>query len=363
MFKFDRNRNKVICPKCLKEIALGKDISQAQKCVAGLGQDGCYQPFPLRYAREFDTAETLPIQVFGWSGHGKTVFLDALRLMLLNMRKLWTEYTFQSISELDMTKERELRGTLQQGKMPPSTQRVKDLGDLDVYVMKLERMMGYRDKWLIVMDYPGELFQDFKVQSHLMPFLKNSNTTFLIISLPLLTDPNNTTGESIDQLINIYIETMLRMEEADKLNKNVKKKDKFIFAGQKRQVIVVFTMSDLIFGYIPLELRRYLQSDTMWSRLHTTGSKPFSPEEMQDYYQEMGNISEHIRDWLLSDTVNVPGGSNLVGLLENTGITTHYALISAVGYQPEEKNLMPIQPKRVIDPFLWALEFDYRIRS
>jgi len=313
--------------------------------------------------RDFFAAEILPIQVFGWSGHGKTVFLDTLRLMLLDMRKIWPDYTFQSISQKDMEKESELRGTLRQGKMPDSTKPVSDLSQLDVYIMKLENIVNYRDKWLIVMDYPGELFQKFDVKSHLMPFLKGSNTTFFIISVPLLTDPNRPSGESIDQLMNIYIETMLRIEEEDKKDRLKRDRDRFTFGGQKRQIIVVLTMADMLIGHIPIELRRYLQNDTMWSRLRSPNSKPFTPQETAAYYEGMETASERIRHWLLTDSDGAPGGANLVGLLEGTNVTAHYSLISAVGFHPDEKQPMPVQPKRVIDPFLWALRFDKQLRS
>jgi hypothetical protein len=347
---FGRNRKNVICPKCLKSVQVPTDGSTeiGFKCAADLSS-GCYYPFPIRYVNNYQYAEPLPIQVFGWSGHGKTVFLDTLRLMLLDMRKLWPEYTFQSISQLDMDKERELRSTLRQGKMPESTRPVHDLGKLQVYIMLLEKMMRYVPKWLIAMDYPGEMFQDFKVPVQLMPFLLGSLTTFFVISIPLLKDPKgNATGESIDQLMNIYIETMMR--------------ERFPFEKVRRQVIVVLTMADLLVGQLPAGLRRYLQTDDLWARLRSPDSQPFSPDEMQAYLEEMDNTSKEIREWLLKDSDGAPGGANLVGLLESTGVIAHYSLISAVGFQPQNEAPMPIQPKRVLDPFLWALEFDHSMR-
>lgn len=356
--KLSGGQRKIVCPKCLKTIRDADADNPNRPCEAQLNA-GCYRPLPLRYVRDFSTAEPLPIQVFGWSGHGKTVFLDALRLMLLDMRKLWPDYTFQAISEEDMKKETELRGTLRQGKMPPSTTRVSDLGELKVNIMKLEKMAGYRNKWLVVMDYPGELFQAFDVRADLMPFLKGSPTTFFIISIPLLTDPSRPTGESIDQLMNIYIETMLRLEKQG----GRKSRDGLAFTGDKRQVIVVLTMADLLVGRMPVELRRYLQNDTLWTRLRSPNSQPFSIEEMHDYFAEMERVSDQIRDWLLTDSDGAPGGSNLVGLLESTEVTAHYSMISAVGFQPDSDNPMPIQPKRVLDPFLWALQFDRQFRE
>jgi hypothetical protein len=364
------NKKSVRCPKCLENVEVPKDGSMPSnwKCKVNLGakdeekQQGCYFPFPIRYVNYYEYAELLPVQVFGWSGHGKTVFLDALRLMLLDMRKVWPDYTYQAITQLDMQKERELRSTLRQGMMPPSTQKSSDLNQYSVYIMLLEKMLRYMDKWLVIMDYPGELFQQFKVNVELMPFLEKSRTTFFIVSIPLMMDDKgNVTGESMDQLLNIYLETMLNLERDSKRDG---KRGNFNFSKERRQIVVVLTMADKLIGHLPQSLRRYMQADTTWSRLRSTTQQPFTDSEMADYIKEMRQVDYEIREWLLSDSDGAPGGANLVGLLEShKQITPHYTLMSAVGFEPNEKNPMPIQPKRVLDPFFWALEFEQEINA
>jgi hypothetical protein len=74
--------------------------------------------------------------------------------------------------------------------------------------MKLEQMLQWGSHWLVIMDHAGEIFKDFHVPVDELPFLIRTPTTFMLLSIPQIRKADR--GESIDQLLNIYIETMLK---------------------------------------------------------------------------------------------------------------------------------------------------------
>jgi hypothetical protein len=86
---------------------------------------------------------------------------------------------------------------------------------------------------------------------------------------------------------------------------------------------------------------------------------------MAAHVEKMKWVSDEIRDWLLRDPDGAPGGSNLVGLIEANHFQAEYTLISATGHDDLRTQAdvdineagLKITPKRVLDPFFWALEF------
>ncbi|MEM7128915.1 MAG: hypothetical protein AAF702_21460 [Chloroflexota bacterium] len=332
-------KNKIKCPKCQQISRVDTDTATCSQTLA----DGttCNYVFPLQYIKNYNDATPLFVQVFGWTGHGKTVFLDALRLHLLDMRKLWPDYTHQSVTQLDIEHERQLRSTLRGGGMPPPTQR-RDRQQNEVYIMKLENMLRWGSKWLVIMDHAGEKFEDFNnVPVEELPFLLNTATTFMLISIPKMES-----GESMDQLLNIYIETMVQ----NKINFNTK----------RRELIIILTMADML-PQLPPVLKNYLRQDNIWNSLRSPHTMPVTEDDMESYIAQMKQVSDVIRRWLLTDSDGAPGGANLVGLIERNNIQAHYTLISATGHDVTELDTddgMQIMPKRVLDPFFWALEYE-----
>jgi hypothetical protein len=384
----------VICPKCLTHITFdestrhrllnaeikipnpkgGDDIREPGGCPGRLrepkeGEDEgdvpvCGNVFPLRYLNNVSEAPPMFVQVFGWSLHGKTVFLDALRLMLFDMRTLWSDFVHQSVTQEDMEYDKILRQYQLHGYLADSTQK-KELAETEISILQLNNMVRWGSRTLVVMDQAGERFDVLDgVPVDKIPFLQYTTTAFMLISLPQLFKEQG--GRSVDQLLNIYIETILRIEEASRNRKQNNRRKK---TSLKRKLVVVLTMADIIHD-LPPHLRNYVVSDETWFRLRTKGIFHMSEYDMAQYLERMEWVSNEIREWLLRDTVGVPGGSNFVGLIESSNFEVRYTLISATGHDDLRKRPkgssqnsgdgvagIEITPKRVLDPFYWALEF------
>lgn len=391
-----RETKQVICPMCLNLVEVNT-VRTDQKCSETLDNEfgqsvPCDYEFPLRYILAYGTAKTVPIQVFGWTMHGKTVFLDVLRLMLRGMGKVWPNYGYESFTKHDLEKEREVATDLRSGKMPPATQVIDRSHNL-IYVMHARNMLRWGSKSLVIMDHAGERFgiDKFKLEVHEIPFLRHKDTTTLMfISIPrMLGMPGSakekealkeksttngkqstrrrTEGELMDQLANIYIEAMVKNERlaqdsslTQMITKGIKQIGQSVWATPTRKVVVVLTMADKIVYKLPERLREYLATDNWWDRLYVSEREAMTDQQIEHYLQEMEEISGIIRTWLLDD-VEIGaelGGAILVNLLESNNILARYCMISATGHDEvlEHHAGTEITPKRVLDPLFWVLE-------
>lgn len=345
-----RQRTKIICPKCLTRIDTKYLEENDNVCPVDL-EDGnrCNFNMGIQYVQKAPGAPPMFVQMFGWTAHGKTVFLYTMLLTLLSMSKMWEGFTQAALTKLDHELDQLLRGSLGSGVMPNPTQ-MRTRQQNEVYLRLMDDIPLYGSRTLAMMDHAGEMFESIAgVPASEMPFLLNTTTTFMIVSIPRI--KSEARGEALDQLLNIYIETMLR----HKIN----------FKKENRKLVVVLTMADKIED-LPANLLQYLRSDDIWARLRSRYGRQMTDQDMAAYIERMGWVSDEIREWLLHDSEGAPGGANMVKRIQKEGITARYSLVSATGYDietyrteqalKEDEKALPLSPKRVLDPFLWALD-------
>ncbi len=403
--KFGKQDKKIRCPRCLNVIDVPRDRATF-KCTGklydqhGLESIPCDYIFPTLYLEHFGEATPVPVQVFGWTSHGKTVFLNALRLMLMRMRQVWPEYDYRAITDHDIDISRELRTKMEDGIMPDPTIPL-DLKQNIIYIMQLNHMVRWDSRFLVIMDHAGERFdylEDF--EAHEIPFLTHKDTTTLMfLSVPLLRgqligqgavehqrerrqarlrgedlppefSPHK--GRSMDELLTIYIQAMITHDkhEMRSRQKGIRQRVKDIVSAirDRRKLVVVLTMADAILSDVPHRLRDYLVNDDMWDRLfhqELVNKQDFDVNYMEKYMARMEKVSDAIREWLVTDLHDV-GGGEFVASIENNNIQARYTLISSLGHNevsmPHPEGAMTglgskIAPKRVLDPFFWILEY------
>jgi len=326
---------KVVCPRCLQQIGVSDKPNQS--C------PNCGWQLPLEYIQNFEEAPPIFIQVFGWTNHGKTMFLDTMRLVLMDMGALWDRFRYQSFTQLDMDKERELRAERRKGVLAANTQR-RERNQNEVYIMNLRGMERWGDRMLVVMDHPGEFFESFDVPVKEVPFLLNTPTTVMLISLQdVIDDTSNSAGESVDQLFQIYLSALTRE------GVNWKK--------ERRKIIIVLTKADMLRDIMPANLRNYLIDDSTWTSIESNRRiEPLSSIAVAEYVERMKRVSDEIKNWMLTDRHNIPGGRNFINLIDDYNIDARFTMMTATG-QDVQGGEIPISPRRVLDPFFWALEF------
>lgn len=319
---------RVICPYCLAEIRGGKNLKQCPNCKGSL---------PVLYRTSYKEHSPFFVQVFGWSRVGKTVYLQALTLMLVRMAKVWPRFAHSAATDITQKLEQNVNEYLGKGTLPPAT----PMGLQDAYVMVLNNMPRWGGRTLVTRDCAGEIFDNLEVPVEQAPYLLNVPTAFMFLSLH---DLPNAGGRSINMLMNNYLNTLL--------NKGVN------FKKENRSIVVVLTKGDII-PNLPMNLRQYLQSDPLWAAVNNANSsEQMDAIKMAEYLEIMTRVDKTIRDWIQRDAP----GKTFVRLAEDNNVELRFCIISSTGAAVDDSNSLPasLEPRRVLDPYFWALELQSR---
>lgn len=325
---------RIICPYCLSEIPIGPNTSH---CMS----DGCRRELPLLYTQRYEQVPPFFVQVMGWSQVGKTVFLQALTLMLQRVTKIWPECVATPDSEPTYKFLQAVRGYVEGGPLPPPT----PLGLQEAYIMLLPNMPRWGGRTVVVRDCAGEIFDKLTIPVEQAPYLLHVPTTFFVVSIPDLRRDEKR-SKRLDDLLTSYINTMIRYKRAD-------------FGESKRSVVLIFSKADEMLQELPAKLVGYLEEDEILEAVASRGPVAgMGNAAMADYMARMGEINEDIKDWIVDDVA----GLRLLRRAEEYNIELRFSLISSLGSKPDESNRLAgdWQPRRVLDPYFWALDFQSR---
>jgi len=335
MMRLFGKKDRIICPRCLHEVKV--DVNKPKQTVC----DVCKYVIPLVYVRDY--AKTLPvyIQMFGWSQTGKSTFLDVLRLHLYSIENVWRRSFAEPIAEIDFEHRKTLLTERSEGRPPGATVK-KTRDQTEVYIMKLNDLERWGSRFLVVMDHAGELFENFTIPVEEIPFLTGTPTAIMLISLPDMAGK----GRTFIDPITVYIRAL----ENYGVN----------FNKERRRLIIVLAKGDLI-PNVPANLNEYFQSDDLGTILPPDGAR-FSLEglALAEYLERMGRVSNELKDWI---DKKVEGGRAGLLMLERRNIDARFVLMSSTGQDLSgEAGTVRLAPRRVLDPFFWALEFQSRER-
>jgi hypothetical protein len=331
---FGQNEH-IDCPRCLKEIVVTTGRNKTNTTM--IRCDECEFEIPAEYVKQFSKAYPVFIQLFGWSAVGKTTFLDVLRLMLY-IHPLWPQFTCDPITELDFAHKAVLLDQRLNGD-PPNSTLAKERDQNMPYIMLLHDMHRWQSRFLVMMDHAGEQFQRFTVPEGEIPFLQHCPTTIMLYSLA-----DRERGKQIEDLLITYVNSLSRYGVD--------------FNKTPRKIVVVLTKGDKITD-LPANLIHYLNTDDAWSMLERLETPTtLQGERLSEYIEAMGRVSDSLKEWF---SRNVPGAQAFQTMAHRNGIETRFSIISAQGQEINDQTVAAqISPKRVLDPFFWALEFQSR---
>lgn len=318
------SKQQIICPYCLVGIRTRGQPNVCPKCDNEL---------PVQYVNQYGEHPPFFMQVFGWSRAGKTVYQSALTLMLMGMVKVWSDYVSNAVTDPTRQRMEEINQYTRHGVMPPMTQ----MGEQEIYMMLLNNMERWGGRTLVLRDCAGEIFDTMEVPTEQAPFLLSAPTTFMFISLP---DIANSGGRTMDLLLNNYINTLMTHG--------------FNFSKESRQLVVVLTKADIMTD-LPPNLRNYLINDPLWASINVRGyTKQMDAAAMQEYMETLKRVSDAIQDWIKQDAA----GLAFVRMAHRNNIDLRFSIISSTGSDVGEDGNMQenLSPRRVLDPFFWALE-------
>ncbi len=323
---FDRLfAKRIICPYCLAE-------NRAHRSLKKCGQ--CGGEFPVQYRDRYSEHKPFFVQVFGWSQVGKSVFLRAMTYTLVRMSNVWSSYSYAPITDASQSLVAKVNQTLAgEGKVPePNLPGQTE----EIYIMLLRAMQRWGHRSLVMQDCAGEIFDNLSASVEKIPFLIKAPTTFMLISANEFTRPD---GRSMDMLLDNYI-TTLQDNDVD-------------FATDPKSLVVVLTKGDIATD-LPQNLRNYLVDDPIWAQIEKGNQADFlNAELMRDYVDSMEYVSEALSDWVQRDAA----GKNFVRKARDHRIDIRFSVISSTGSPVEGGTLIErLSPRRVLDPFFWALE-------
>jgi uncharacterized protein (DUF983 family) len=332
--KIIKSPKRIVCPYCLTENRYRDAI---EKC------EVCSQELPPPYVQKYDEAAPFYIQIIGWSQVGKTVYLQAMTLMLMQMARFWKHsFTYAPLTQVTREYTQNVRDFEAKGVMPPPTQMTLQ----QAYIMQLQGMERWGGRTMVIRDVAGGIFNDLQFPLDYVPYFRYVPTTFLMISLH---DLKQRPSWSMDDLMHSYLATLA--------------KHRSDFRRENRKVVIVLSKADLIFNELPANLRNYLVEDAF---LHAYVSKQVGESldatAMQHYMDKLKHVSRAIEDWI----GNEPSGQNMINLAKSDNVRLEFTIISSTGENPESDDQMSstpavmrvaLQPARVLDPFFWALDF------
>lgn len=294
----------------------------------------------MRYARLSPAPVPLPLQLIGWKGHGKTSYAQALLLALSRAGRLWDELSFSPATEASRAQVEQAQRCTSAGTLPQPSGDFSE--PLLILLHGLPRWGGTRAVFL--QDAPGHVFDHMGRPLDELPFLHRSGVALMFFSL---SDLGAAPSRSMSMLLDTYVECLLLHGLA--------------LDEVRPRLVVVLTKGECV-EPLPDEAHDYLARDPIWLFLGPPTPRPH-PEavdlrgpRLEAYISGMRWAHETLAAWLARTDM----GANFLRLAEHYGVTVRFTMVSATGSAEATSGrlLGPWQPRRVLNPLLWALELD-----
>lgn len=337
-----------ICPFCLEQHG-----NKVEECpIVKDPESNKQMQIPTAYIKQYEDAPPFWLTTLGFSGHGKSTYLAMLLLLLEKLTGVMGEgfnyrtlgnYTAQKIQKEVRTIE--IKGDLPQ-KTTPST-------FIPPMLMQVFNVPESGSQCLVMYDVAGEIFNNRDNLDHWLPAIKQVRTIWFMVSLNDLRKESQKVYR-INDLFNSYIDGM------EKIGANL----------DGRNVIVVYTKADLIEdlpegirqyyngeGAYPDPLRNLLQRNTFSD--FSTSSRP-EPLNIKSYWKKMDEISQELENYtfgLLDE-----GGPAFISSVKAKKMNLVFSITSSLGQDPGGNAGNVIigtpDPRRVMDPFFWAIRLN-----
>jgi hypothetical protein len=284
------------------------------------------------------------LELFAQQGHGKTSYLWSLLFMLRRLSSIWPEYLCWPRDESTASALSAAHEHLQRGHVPEATTP----GDAIRYALLLQRMERWGRRLFDVWDRPDEVFSAqgepaVTTQTNWMA------PALWLVSLP---DLDSVQGELLDLLFDEMIRKRVAAGHA--------------LSPTPFKLVVTLTKADAI-SDLPVALRDYLKRDRLWERIGATELAPppagasggiaaagAGASSVQYYLAALTRVHEEIQGWL----ARRPAGHLLIQRAAEYHVQLRFAIVSAMGsgIAAGKSGRLAWTPRRVLDPFFWAME-------
>jgi parallel beta-helix repeat protein len=310
----------MLCPHCLRpgELAPVEDPEQGR--VLRCPTPGCDFPtIPTLYAEDYPAHPPTPVSIIGLSGHGKTVFIEALlqEIQTLGARWAGSGFFFTWLDEVQMRNAYRRIRALRTGQLPKGTKTVFQ----QPQVLRLSNIPRVGGSQLVIFDTGGEAFLDSSTLADAAKYVRHSASVIWLLSLKK-GDPYDT-PDDVNQMVTVYLQTMSRLGGRT----------------QDQTLILVLTKGDELIhrpdlpasARAALEYPDYSPAGSVWNTLEAA--------------------SADLEAWLRSDRC---GYHNLINLVKSRFKSVRYCIVSAQGAPAIDEGLeFGLMPRAVLAPLLW----------
>lgn len=311
----------MLCPYCQRQVGAFAKVPAGATLRCPLadcpGQDF---DVPNLYTRDYDRHPPVAMSILGPTGHGKTMFIEAL-LTHLERHVNWPGFSTQWMDEVGMREIRErLRTLRQQGQVADATQRVFPRPK----ILRLRNVPRLGGRQLLMYDTSGESFSTSENMLESGRYVRNSPAILWLVSVTEFEYP-----EQLADLTTTYAHAMELMG-AD---------------PREQGMVLVLTKGDLLLepdagaaaGLPPLPpaAREFLENDD----LNPAG----------DAWGRLEAVHVALDGWLQKTPLR-----NTINLLKEQFRTLKLTIVSAQGRPAIDQALtMDLMPRGVLAPLLW----------
>jgi hypothetical protein len=269
---------------------------------------------PRLYPLEYDKHPAVPVCIFGPTGHGKSVYIDAL-LTHLETRIRWPRFSCQWMDQAGMQASRQrLRQIREFGMLPDATTHQVFPHPQVIRLRNVPQVGGCQ---LIFYDSGGETFNHVSNLTDAGRYLRYAPAVVWLISLTQLEYP-----EQLSDLMTTYAEAIVTMGGSPK----------------DQTVIVALTKGDLLRDHesLPQSAKDFLDNDNL--------------DPAGGAWIRLTELSKDLEGWLCDF-----GHANIVSLLNDQFKAARFCILSAQGAAADEENRLALEilPRGVLSPLFW----------
>lgn len=269
---------------------------------------------PELYPEDYESHPAVPVSIFGPTGHGKTVYIDAL-ITHLEQHIDWPDFSPQWMDPVGMLEARtRLRMLKEHGRLPDATAAVFPRPQ----VIRMRNVPRVGGSQLLFYDAGGEVFANPELLKEHGRYVQRSPAVVWLVSLTELEY-----AEQLNDLLTVYAAAMARMKARPK----------------DQAVIVALTKGDLLLDRpdLPQEARDLLHQDNL--------------DPAGDAWERLEQLSTALENWLRKSTKH----KGLVNLLKAMFKTARFCILSAQGMAAEADGTIMTEPmpRGVLAPLFW----------
>jgi hypothetical protein len=314
------------CPYCLSQTIPSLEKREF-RTVYVCSNKSCSAEIHRDYVEQINTQRGF-IGLVGFSGHGKTSYLTILFYLLRQLTRLntWNDFYFQTLDENTHRIIYNVVNILEKkSELPESTPQNFPLPSLIYF----KNIYLFGDYFISFYDTAGAVYEDINRITNMGRFVAGSDVVFFIISI---NDCGTDFITEMERLLDIYVNAVY-----NHLRINLR---------ENQHLIIVLTKGDMILN-LPDNIKIFLQEGSYkWYKINN---------KTDSNIKSLKNISEEIKIWL-----EKMGGRGFIRRANDKFKSVEFTLVSSTGAAPSgiklSTKLKPEDPKRILDPFLWALE-------